>query len=438
MKKLLFPFLNQFRSLNKPARLFLLAIFFDGLLFSGFSLFLNLYILDAGFSRDFLGMVNAAPSISALLLGVPMGLLSDRLGRKRSMMIGFALANFAIIGMLMSHSEVAILTLALAWGATGQLYMLSHAPFMMKVSDDKSRDVLFSWSFGMFPLASTLGSLLAGYLPGVFRGTFGIASSAAAYQAVLLTCVTASFLVLLPIALIREPKSASAGAKPGETAGTPSPQGISSPKGTSAPVGRPSVWKVLLRPLTLKLSIPNLVIGFGAATLVPYFNVFFAERHQMSDASLGILFSVGSLIMGVGCLIGPRLVGNLGGKIRTIVILQSFSLGFLLMIGFSPWAWLAVIGFLARGALMNMVAPLFDAFALELTHETEHGAVNSIRNLAWNLGWAVGPYISGVVQQRWGFTPLFINTAILYGIAIGLTWIFFRPKVQRDLESAVA
>ena len=41
--------------------------------------------------------------------------------------------------------------------------------------------------------------------------------------------------------------------------------------------------------------------------------------------------------------------------------------------------------------------------------------VTSIRNLAWNVGWAVGPYISGLVQQRWGFNPLFVNTAVLYG-----------------------
>jgi predicted MFS family arabinose efflux permease len=185
---------------------------------------------------------------------------------------------------------------------------------------------------------------------------------------------------------------------------------------------------VLFRPLTLKLAIPHLVIGLGAATLVPYFNVYFSEHYHMSDAALGILFSVGSLATGIACIVGPRLVGNLGGKVRTVVIGQGISLVFLLAIGFSPWPWLAVIGFLVRGALMNMVAPLFDAFALEQSHETEHGAVNSVRNLAWNVGWAVGPYLSGLVQQRYGFSPLFVSTAVLYAIGISLTWIFFRPR----------
>jgi MFS family permease len=416
MKTFLHSTLSQFRSLNRAARLFLLALFFDGLLFSGWNLFFNLYIIDAGHSRDFLGLVNAAPSLTALLLGVPMGLLSDRIGRKRSMIIGFTLANFAILGMILGKSEAIILAMALLLGATSQLYVLSQAPFMMRTSDDKTRDVLFSLSFGMFPLASTAGNFLAGYLPGLFKSWLGISSSTLAYQGVLLFSAISSFIVLVPIVFIHEPKA-------------------SKQEGKVEPTGnKPSIWKVLLRPLTLKLSIPNLVIGLGAAILVPYFNVYFTERYQIQDAPLGLLFSMGSLLTGIACIIGPRLVGNLGGKVRTIVLGQSLSLIFLLMIGFSPWPWLAMIGFLMRGALMNMVAPLFDAFALEQSHEAEHGAVNSIRNLAWNVGWVVGPYLSGVVQQRYGFSPLFISTAVLYGLGIALTWGFFHPRSAKEMQ----
>jgi MFS family permease len=285
---------------------------------------------------------------------------------------------------------------------------------MMRTSDDKSRDVLFSLSFGVVPLANTLGNFLAGYLPGSFAGWFGLTTQASAYQAVLLFSAMISFLVLVPIVFIREPKLA--GEERWEKAKEP----------------KPSIWKTLMRPLTLKLSMPNLAIGFGAATLVPYLNVFFSERFHMSDSALGILFGVGSLATGLGCIIQPRFIPHLGGKVRTITLGQTVSLLFLLMVGFSPWPWLAVIGFVVRGALMNMVSPLFDAFALEQSHESEHGAVTSIRNFAWNIGWTVGPYVSGLVQQRWGFTPLFINTAVMYGIGITLTWIFFRPRIATE------
>ena len=120
MRTFLRSILDQYRGLSKPGRLFLAAVFMDGLLFSGFYLFLNLYILEAGYSRDFLGMVNAAPSIAALVLGVPMGLLSDRIGRKRAMIIGFTLANLAILGMVLVKTQALIIVLALAWGARGE------------------------------------------------------------------------------------------------------------------------------------------------------------------------------------------------------------------------------------------------------------------------------------------------------------------------------
>jgi len=419
MKTFVSAIFQQFRHLNRPARLFLLALFLDGLLFSGWNLFFNLYILKAGHSRDFLGLINAAPSFSALLLGVPMGLLSDRIGRKRAMIIGFALADFGIFGLTLARSETVMLVLALFWGACAQLYVLSQAPFMMQASDDRTRDVLFSLSMGMFPLASTLGNLLAGFLPGLFSRFLGAPDSPVIYQAVLLTSVIASFAVLIALALIQEPKRMA-------------PPAAFDPPQTESP----SLWEGLARPLTLKLALPNLLIGFGAAMLVPYFNIFFAERYTMSDASLGLLFSIGALLTGVGCLVLPRLVGNLGGKVRTVVLGEAVSLVFLLAIGFSPWPWLAVTGYLVRGALMNMVAPLFDAFALEQSAVVEHGIVTSVRNLAWNVGWTVGPYVSGLVQQRWGFNPLFVNTAVFYGLGIGITWLFFGRKTALNRATA--
>jgi predicted MFS family arabinose efflux permease len=72
-----------------------------------------------------------------------------------------------------------------------------------------------------------------------------------------------------------------------------------------------------------------------------------------------------------------------------------------------------------------MSAPLYSAFCMEHIPENQQGFANSILSLTWNVGWAVGPYISGLVQERYGFTPLFITTSILYFTAIALTWYFF-------------
>jgi MFS family permease len=414
--------LQQVGKLSQSAKLLLLALLLDGFLFTAFGLFFNFYILSAGHSREYLGLINAMPSIAALALGLPMGMLSDRIGRKRSMLIGFTLANIAILSMLVINQPILMLVMAFIWGTSGQLYFLSQAPFMMKVSDEKSRDLLFSLSFGVFPLASTLGNALAGVLPDFFSRIFNLPQqSAAAYQAVLIVSVASSFLVLLPILFIKEPPVVN------HTPETPVKHANFS-----------SIWGILKRPLTIKLTLPILLTGFGAAMVVPYFNIFFSERFRMSDQSLGILFAVSSLMVGLATFIGPRMVNAMGGKIRMIVTSQSVSLIFLVILGFSPFAWLAVFGYLVRGTLMNMVAPLFDAFAMERTIETEQGTINSLRNWAWNVGWAVGPYLSGIVQQRYSFSPLFMITTFLYALATLLTWVFFKNRHSLSTQPSLA
>jgi len=157
----------------------------------------------------------------------------------------------------------------------------------------------------------------------------------------------------------------------------------------------------------------------------------------ISDKLLGTMFSLSSLMIGIGSLIGPRLAVRLGGKVRAVTLTQFSSLVFLMLIGFSPFYWLAAIGFLMRMMLMNMATPLYSAFCMERVPERDQGVVNSVLNISWQVGWSVGPYISGLVQETYGFTPLFLATGVLYLVAILTMWTFFR-KAERPLEAVPA
>ena len=155
-------------------------------------------------------------------------------------------------------------------------------------------------------------------------------------------------------------------------------------------------------------------------------NVFYKVRFSISDADLGLLYSLSDLLIGIGSLMAPWLASRLGGKVRAVAVTQLGSLVFLLVTGFAPFLWLSSAGYLLRTGLMNMSSPLYSAFCMERTPEHRQGLVNSILSLSWNIGWAVGPFISGIVQQRYGFAPLFIATAILYFVAVTIIWTFFK------------
>jgi MFS family permease len=390
---------------DRHVNLFLLTIVIDGIIFSGWILFFNFYILEAGFSRDFLGMVNSAPSVAALILGVPIGWLSDHLRPRRAMILGIFIMLIAMIVEVTSANQWIVLTAAFIHGAAYTLFIISQAPLMMKLADGDARTLLFSLSFGLQTLSGVVGNLFAGQLPAFFGGVLGVhAESASAYQAVLIASVLIGTTAIIPLLIMREPQHAPAQKK--DDGGTRFPRE--------------------LIVLISKLLAPQAVIGLGAAILIPYANVFFRERHAISDELLGVVFSLSALITGIGSLIGPRLAIRLGSKIKAVVFTQFSSLIFLLLIGFSPWLWIAIIAFLLRGALMNMSAPLYSAFTMEQVPEHEQGMVNSLMNVAWSLGWSVGPYISGVVQERYGFSPLFIATAVLYFASLSMAWVFFR------------
>jgi MFS family permease len=285
---------------------------------------------------------------------------------------------------------------------------------MMKLSDPENRTLLFSLNFGVATLAGALGSLFAGQLPALFGTILNIqATSASAYQAVLITSIALGTASLIPLWLMDEPRTLQTGPEAGSRATGP---------------------RSALSRLTVKLALPNLLIGFGAAILIPYMNVFFKDRFDISDSLLGTLFGLSSLLIGIGSLIGPRLTTRLNGKIRTVAFTQFASLVFLMIAGFTPSLLLASIGFLMRAALMNMSAPLYSAFCMEQTPERDQGMVNSVLNISWSMGWAVGPYLSGLVQVAYGFTPLFIATAVLYLTAIITMWVLFHKVDGKQIS----
>jgi len=73
-------YIQPIRTFKRDARLFLWMTVINGIIFSGWQLFFNIYMLERGVTREYLGIITSLPSLTGLLLGIPIGRLSDRLG----------------------------------------------------------------------------------------------------------------------------------------------------------------------------------------------------------------------------------------------------------------------------------------------------------------------------------------------------------------------
>src|SRR5512136_2604216 len=191
---------QQFTQFSRNARLFLAATLISGVATSSLQLFFNIYLRSRNFDLDFIGLINAIPAGAALVVGVPMGMLSDRIGRRRAMLIGLAFSTGAAWGMVNAPSREVMLVMACLKGIADSLYMLSQAPFMMRAAGEKQRTLLFSLNFGLTTISGAVGNLLAGQLPAWFGHWLGIGpENPLAYRAVLTASVLTGGLSLVPV-----------------------------------------------------------------------------------------------------------------------------------------------------------------------------------------------------------------------------------------------
>jgi MFS family permease len=188
----------------------------------------------------------------------------------------------------------------------------------------------------------------------------------------------------------------------------------------------PDFWqRIIERPIPLiQLLIPPLLISFGAALLIPYLNLFFKQRFDIADTTLGAIFAALNVSVGAAALLGP-LISMRIGRIRTVALTQALSIPFLLALGFAPLLAIAIGAALARAALFNMGSPLYDAFAMERTEEPARPTVIGLINGAYSVGYLVAPSISTWTQATYGFAPLFIATTICYVLAVLANYWFF-------------
>jgi predicted MFS family arabinose efflux permease len=301
--------------------------------------------------------------------------------------------------LLISRLLVGMLTL---------LPTVSLWPLLAGSSAPENRSTLFSLDHSVMYLANLVGSVGAGALPAVLGATVGVVpGSPGAYRGAMLIGAALVLLSALPLILMTN----SPAMRPAKITWSPD---------SRARVGG---W--------IRLVIPNLIFALGAALFMPYLNVFFKTEFAISDQLLGTLFGLMTMFSGLAGLGAPYLAGKLG-RIRAIVLLQLASLPFLIALGLARWLPLAVLAFWLRAALCKTGDPLYWAFMMDEVEPEDRPLLNGLSTLSMNLGNSFMPYISGLVQTRYGFPPLFFAGAGIYALAAGTVWAFFGREPHRS------
>ena len=402
-------YLSRVRAFTGNARLFLLSLLFFGVAMGISQLLFNFYVLSLGYNETTLGNLVTARSLTSLLMALPMGYLTDRIGGKNAILIGYLGFGVSMALMLLFPSVPVFIAMNVLQGVAQALSGVATGPFLMENSGAKERTYLFSLSSGLRMTATSIGEWLGGFLPGWVAGMLAVrAVSPQAYGWSLWVMAFMSIAAAVPVILMKANLRSN------------------SQRSAFAPVSFVRKNPGLLG----KLILPSLVISIGAGMVMPFMNVFFRNVHFQSDAAIGVIFAWGSLAMGIGLVAAPALAERFG-KIQVVTATQALSIPFLALLGFAPWFEVSVVAYYIRLTLMNMSGPIYSTFTMERVDPESRGMIASLSSMAGNFGWAFSPTISGLLQVRSGFQWPFAITLTTYVIAIGMYYAWFLSKEKR-------
>lgn len=182
-----------------------------------------------------------------------------------------------------------------------------------------------------------------------------------------------------------------------------------------------------VRPTLTRLVLPDLVLGFGAGLVIPFLNLYFANRFALGPREISWCFAGGQTLMTIGFL-ATSVVGRRLGLVKAVVAVELASVPFFVVLALSHHLPVAVMAFLARGALMNMAAPLYKNFAMKVVPDGWREVANGACHGAWNGAWVLAALVAGVLLESGGFTPVMLLAAVLYVVTSVLFWLLWRRE----------
>ncbi|CAN5625780.1 MFS transporter [soil metagenome] len=420
-----------FRGFEPDARVFLFTTLLAGGAISLYWINFNLYLAALGLSPPTIGLIATAGAASSAVAAIPASILSDRYGRRLAMMFGAGLSASALAGLIVFSDLPMLFILAIAQGAGMQALFVVAVPFLTERSRPEHRSELFAGQFAITNGTQVVAALVGGAIAAAVAAAFGHgAASPDAYRVLLGLMLLLMLAALASMFRLRDDRPSRL--LRGRHAETPVDAGVVRRSGrlagTIGVLGRLGIH--LGDPgFAFKLLLPGFLIALGAGQVIPFLNLYVQGRFQLELSEVNAVFAVTALGTMLAILLQPALARRYG-KIGSVVIVQTASIPFLVVLGFAPLVWLVIIAMAVRNSLMNAGNPILNAFVMEQVRPLERATIAAVMSLLWSFGWVVAGLYYSIVQATLGFDAgyavNFLTVIILYSVATALYWIWFR------------
>ena len=369
-----------------------------GIAFGYLMIFITAYFPQIGIDAGTVGLLLGANGAAMVLCAVPLGLYSDRRGRKRPLLAASAVLPFMILVFGLTRDLAWLLFASVVAGISeGALLSTWNAIIADQTTPDQ-RSAAFALSFVLGNLFSGIGSALPITFPSI-RAATGWDDHTVHVLALLVTDAVGFVVPIALFVLLRNYQ---------ETLGRRE--------------ARPSRmnWRLLL-----KFSGLTGLIGLGAGFFIPLLATWLLLKHGVPDTFSGPLIAGSNITIGLAA-VGSAALAKRVGPVRAIVLAQGLSTAFLLSLAFVGSPALAAGLYLVRAALMNMSAPIADSFLMGIVTREQRGLASAVNSIVWRLPNSITTIIGGILMDSGQYDlPIFLAT-FFYVVSITGFYTVFR------------
>ena len=389
---------GQFASVPRGVKLLIFSQVMNNFAFGYLLIYVSAYLLEIKVGADVIGAIIGIQGIVLVLSGVPLGLLSDRRGRKWFLIAGNLLLAPVILIFAFTDS-VTLWLIASAIGGLGEASALSSwNAIIADRTDLGNRDGAFSLSFIVSNLFLSIGTALPFFFPLLETAT-GL-SSLVIHREALVVLGSANFLAPLVIfALLRNYKEKIV---------------------TRDETSRRGNIRLLLR-----FSGINSLIGLGAGLIIPLIGTWLKLKFGVPDTFSGPFLAVSGITIAFSAVGSSRLSAKFG-LLKSIVMTSGSSTLFMFSLAFIPSVFVAGGVYIVRAAMMNMSAPLMDSYLMGIIAPERRGLASSISAIIWRLPNSVSTIVGGFLLASGRYDLPWIAASLLYATAIGILYVNFR------------
>ena len=332
-----------------------------------------------GATPTMIGLLFGSFGITLLAVSVPMGAVSDAVGRRVPLVasaIGLAGAT-----TLFAFSDTLpwLFAARLLQGAADGVMWVAGFALIADLYGPEDRGRVMGYVMSGTSVGVMLGPSIGGWLyeAGGIRLPFLFVSGLA------LACA-AGFFVMTPPARDRS-------------------------------VRTPSIWSVLSVGDVARCAGFVIVTAMTFAMFEPVLPLFYSRSLGLSPARVGLLFGSGAIASAVMPFVYGPLIAKWGARRLTIIGLLLTAAGLPLMglaQGFRSAMLLTVVEWMAT-ALIITPSLAYMAEVTSFAGAAAYGIGYGVYNAAWAVGILVGPTAGGFLYERLGFVPLTLAWAPL-------------------------